>query len=84
MSGLAYYLKIDRQTLINYSKKEEFFGTIKDAKDRVLMNTEERLQTFQQPTAGIIFALKNNYDWTDKQEIKQEITNIDKFFEVEE
>ena len=68
MSGLAYYLKIDRQTLINYGKREQFFGTIKEAKERVLMDTEERLQTFQQPTAGIIFALKNNYSWTDKQE----------------
>lgn len=68
MSGLAYYLKIDRQTLLNYGKKEEFFGTLKEAKDRVLMDTEERLQMIKQPTVGIIFSLKNNYGWADKQE----------------
>ena len=29
MSGLAYYLGIDRKTLLNYSKNEEYFHTIK-------------------------------------------------------
>lgn len=75
MSGLAYYLKIDRTTLINYGKREVFFDTIKQAKDRVLMDTEERLQTNGNPTVGIIFSLKNNYNWADKQEIKEETDN---------
>lgn len=74
MSGLAYYLNVDRQTIINYANREEFFDTIKRARERVLMDTEERLQTSGQPTTGIIFALKNNYDWRDK--VETENTNI--------
>ena len=38
MSGLAYYLGIDRKTLLNYSKKEEFFPTIKRARNKVEMD----------------------------------------------
>ena len=80
MSGLAYYLEIDRQTLINYGKKEAYFGTVKRAKERVLMNTEERLQSSGQPTTGIIFALKNNYDWTDKKEVEQKVEGVNIVF----
>ena len=29
MSGLAYALNMDRKSLLNYSKKEEFFPTIR-------------------------------------------------------
>ena len=76
MSGLAYYLEIDRQTLINYKNRDEYFGTLKRAKQRVLMDTEERLQTAQQPTAGIIFSLKNNYNWTDKTEVEQKVEGV--------
>ena len=35
MSGLAYSLDMDRKTLLNYSKDEKFFPTVKKAKDRV-------------------------------------------------
>lgn len=84
MSGLAYYLDVDRQTLINYKNREEFFDAIKKAKQRVLMDTEERLQTSQQPTAGIIFSLKNNYGWVDKQEIATTTRDITDFFVEEE
>ena len=37
MSGLAYYLGIDRKTLLNYYKNEEYFHTIKKARDKVQM-----------------------------------------------
>lgn len=68
MSGLAYYLDIDRNTLINYGNRDEFLGTIKKARARVQMDQDERMQTIGNPTAGIIFSLKNNFDWTDKKE----------------
>lgn len=29
MSGLAYYLDVDRRTIVNYTKEEEFFPAIK-------------------------------------------------------
>lgn len=84
MSGLALWLDIDRHTLINYGKKEEFFATIKRARAIVEASTEESYLKGDVNVTAAIFSLKNNFNWVDKQEIKQEVTNIDKFFEEEE
>lgn len=70
ISGLAVELETGRQTLINYWESEEFFDTIKKAKQRIESWTEEQLYRNTQVT-GVIFNLKNNYDWKDKQEIDQ-------------
>lgn len=67
ITGLGLALDMSRQDLINYSKKEEFFDTIKRAKMRVENYLEERLINDSSAT-GIIFNLKNNYGWKDKQE----------------
>lgn len=67
MSGLARYLGIDRDTLINYSHKEEYFGTIKAARMRVHEDVETRLMEGKAQT-GAIFNLKNNFGWKDKTE----------------
>ncbi len=69
VTGLAMALDIDRRTLLNYSDKDEFFPTIKKAKLRVENYLEKRLIN-DSSTTGIIFNLKNNYDWKDKQEIE--------------
>lgn len=69
VTGLALALDIDRRTLLNYSDKDEFFPTIKKAKLRVENYLEKRLIK-DSSTTGIIFNLKNNYDWRDKQEIE--------------
>ena len=58
---------MSRQDLINYSNKEEFFDTIKKAKLKVENYLEKRLIKDSSCT-GIIFNLKNNYGWKDKQE----------------
>lgn len=84
MSGLALWLDIDRHTLINYGKREEFFATIKRARAIVEASMEEGMMKGDINVTAAIFSFKNNFNWTDKQEIKQEVTNIDKFFEVEE
>lgn len=68
VSGLAVALDTSRQTLINYEDKEEFFDTIKKAKDIIENWTEEQLYRNTQVT-GVIFNLKNNYEWKDKTEI---------------
>lgn len=70
ISWLALELETSRQTLINYEQKEQFFDTIKKAKQRIESWTEEQLYRNTQVT-GVIFNLKNNYDWKDKQEIEQ-------------
>jgi hypothetical protein len=67
ITGLGLALDMSRQDLINYSKKDKFFDTIKKAKMRVENYLEERLINDTSAT-GIIFNLKNNYGWKDKQE----------------
>lgn len=73
MAGLALSLGLDRKTLVNYSHKDEFFLAVKKARARVETALEQRL--YGNNVTGIIFNLKNNFDWCDKQEIKQETTH---------
>ena len=69
MSGLANACGVDRQTILNYSKKEKYFGTIKKARNMCEQYAEEKLFTGGS-VAGVIFNLKNNYSWRDKQHIE--------------
>ena len=79
MSGLAYYLGIDRKTLLNYSKNEEYFHTIKKARDKVQMQLEENALSNKANPTFTIFNLKNNFDWKDKIEhSSSEVENINK------
>ncbi len=73
MSGLGVSLGVDRQTIINYGKKDEFFGTVKAARAKVEAFLEQRL--YGNTVTGVIFNLKNNFGWKDKSE--QEITGAD-------
>lgn len=76
MSGLAYYLDIDRKTLVNYSHKEDYFPTIKRARARVEQDLETRLLESRTPV-GVIFNLKNNFSWVDesKQTLDANVTS---------
>ena len=69
IAGLAYYTGIDRQTIYNYAKRDEYFDTIKGFRDWILMTYEE--VAIEKGNGGIVFLLKN-YGYTDKQE--QEIS----------
>ena len=79
MSGLAYYLGISRQTLVNYSNQDQFFDTIKKARDRVQMQLEENaLSNKANPTLTIL-KLKNNLDRKDRiEQSSSEAKNINK------
>lgn len=70
ISGLAYFLGTNRQTLINYQKTEKYFDTITRAKNRCEVFTEESL--FDRNSCnGAKFVLINGYgEWKDKQEIE--------------
>lgn len=70
ITGLALALDTDRQTLINYQNREEYFDTIKKAKTRVELSYEKSLR--KNGRTGDIFALKN-FGWTDKQEIDNNV-----------
>ena len=79
MSGLAYYLEVSRQTLVNYSYKDEYFDTIKKARDKVQMQLEENALSNKANPTFTIFNLKNNFDWKDKIEhSSSEVENINK------
>ena len=75
ITGLALALDCDPDTLLNYGKKEEFFGTVKRAKLKIEHYLELSLY---RPTnvTGIIFNLKNNFGWKDKQEVEHGGKNI--------
>jgi hypothetical protein len=69
VTGLALALDLDRKALINYGENEEFSNTLKKAKLKVENWLEKNLITGQGNATGIIFNLKNNYGYKDKQEI---------------
>jgi len=69
ISGLAYYLHTNRQTLINYQNRDLFFDAIMRAKERCEAFTEESLFT-RDGANGAKFVLLNGYEaWKDRQEI---------------
>lgn len=67
ITGLCIALDICRDTLSEYMKQDEFSDTIKKAKLKVENYLEKHLIT-DTSTSGIIFNLKNNFGWKDKQE----------------
>lgn len=73
VTGLALALGTNRETLINYEEREEFFDTIKKAKLKIENYLELQLQGTS-PT-GTIFNLKNNYGWKDKTEIEATVSD---------
>ncbi len=77
ITGLALALDTDRRTLLNYEEKDDFFPTIKKIKQKVENYAEEKLFNGSN-TAGVIFNLKNNYGWVDKQEVD---TNVNLSYE---
>lgn len=83
ITGLAIALDTDRITLIRYEDKEEFSNTIKKIKQRVENYAEEKLFNGGN-TAGVIFNLKNNYGWVDKQEVDSNVTLKEIVVEIDE
>ncbi len=70
ISGLADALDMSRQSLLNYSEKDEFFDTITRAKRKCEVYTEEQLFD-KSGVNGAKFSLANNFDgWKEKQKIE--------------
>lgn len=75
ISGLAYALGTTRRTLLDYQEKDNYSHTIKKAKSKIEAYNEVMLYNKEVPTTGVIFNLKNNYGWKDKQEIEADVKN---------
>ena len=75
MSGLAVWLGITRQTLVNYSHKDKFFPLIKKAKERVQAQIEENAIDGTFNTTFAIFSLKANYKWDDGNKVNVDINH---------
>ena len=84
MSGLAYSLGIDRNTLINYGKRDLFFALVKNAKDRVQQQIEENAMDGTFNSTFSIFNLKANYKWDDGNKVDVNINhpNVEKIDEI--
>ena len=83
MTKLAHYLGIHRDTLLNYSKDSEYFGSVKKGKEIIESYLEDRL--FGNNVTGVIFNLKNNYGWEDRS--KHDISvdkSLEDFFSSDE
>ena len=73
ITGLAIALDTYRDVLIDYQEKDEFSNTIKKAKLKIENFAEKQLYNKDVPTTGVIFNLKNNYGWVDKQEVEAKV-----------
>ena len=83
ITGLALALDTDRQTLVNYEKREEFFDTIKRIKLKVENYAEKLLLSGKGNATGVIFSMKNNYGWKDKTEVENTVSitkDLDEFY----
>jgi hypothetical protein len=65
MAGLAFFLDIDRKTLVNYSKRDDYFPTIARARAKVQDDLETRIMESRTPQGGIFLA-KNNFGYVDE------------------
>jgi len=79
MSGLANALNMSRQSVINYSKNDEFFDTIKKARAEIEQQLEENALMNKANSTFTIFNLKNNYGWKDSVEVadKEKLTKVE-------
>ena len=73
VEGLCESLECDRDTLLNYQKTEgyeEFFGTIKRAKNKIQRQKVENGLLGDSNATITIFDLKNNHGYKDKTEVE--------------
>lgn len=71
IAGLCYFLGFDdRHAMAEYETRPAFSATVKNARLRIEQDRSERLLGKDTFTPGVIFDLKNNHGWKDKQEVE--------------
>lgn len=83
--GLSLFLGIDRHTLQYYEENpltdedgaviDDYSTTIKKARQKIEKYVSDQLHREKNVT-GIIFNLKNNFGWVDKQEVESTNVNL--------
>jgi hypothetical protein len=73
IAGLAFALDVDSRTIRYYEERDEFFPTIKRAKQIILVQKEELLTMKNTQIAGLIFDLKNNYGDLFKEKVENDV-----------
>jgi len=68
MTGLAIHLGMDRRSLVNYGKREQYGDIVDYARAMVEQHLERKL--YGNTVTGVIFNLKNNFGWKDKNEVE--------------
>lgn len=81
--GIALACNVTYDTLIEWSKREDFSETILRAKLFVEEYTEKQLFNKDKPTNGIKFSLINNFKWQDKSVVESTNTNVNKTLNIE-
>ena len=69
IGGLAYFLDLTRQGVLNYQGRPGFVDAISRAKRKIQLFAEESLYD-KERFKGAQFSLKNNHGWKDKQEVE--------------
>lgn len=82
MSGLAYHLGMDRRSLLDYKKKDDFLPLLKRARAKVETDVERRMMHKDTFTPGLIFNAKNNFDWRDKTEQDVKVQEVKPIMDV--
>lgn len=75
VSGLARALGVSRRTINNYSRTDEYGEVIEMFRSIVEENLERGL--YGQAVTGLIFNLKNNFGWKDKNEVEHTSKIVD-------
>ena len=69
ISGLALFLGfLSRDALMSYREKKQFSDIIKLARLKIQASYAEELTKRKVGVAGLIFIMKNNFGFTDRQE----------------
>lgn len=69
ITSLAVWLGTSRQALLDYEGRKDYLDTIKAAKARCEAFAADKLYSGGN-VQGVIFSLKNNYNWKDKTEVE--------------
>jgi hypothetical protein len=84
MAGLAYALDLSRKQLLVYKKRYQYGYAITKARRKIEMDVERRMNDKREFTPGLIFNLKNNFDWKDESKVENTIKGLKGFMQVNE